>query len=281
MHEFDVEMIWASRYDYGRGNSLLLHAHDYYQLIYIIDGEVVFTCGDERRVLRTGDCAFITPSVAHGFTSRSDAAIKTLDMKFRTRSCRVDAWLKSIQVWHAQVSKEIVLLLEQIKQEGLRREAFFREMACVYLLNILYVLHRHSYGMKVSYPIQTSEADVAPLPGEAVTVAEQTRAYITNHYAEELRVADIAKHIGFSNNYVGHMFKQRYGCTISRYIQEVRIGKAKQFMAYTEITLKEMALQIGFKNIHHFNRVFKQLEGISPGQWKQREVQGIRKDIIF
>ncbi|MGG1639007.1 AraC family transcriptional regulator [Paenibacillus sp. NRS-1760] len=281
MHKFEVEMIWASRYDYDKGKRLAMHAHEYYQIIYLIDGDIAFSYGNEQHPLTRGDCVFISPAVAHGFISHNQSATKTLDVKFRLRSTRLTAMMDSIKVLHTKVPKEIVILLEQIKYEGTHQQPFFREMACLSLLKILYLLHRQSNGAKSFVKSHVLGTDVLPLQGERMTVAERTSDYIKRHYSSELRVADMANRIGFNKNYMGQMFKRVYGHSISEHIKEIRIGKAKELMAYTEITLKEIASEVGFKNIHHFNRVFKQVEGISPGQWKQKEILGIRKHIRF
>ncbi|MCR2804716.1 helix-turn-helix domain-containing protein [Paenibacillus soyae] len=281
MHKLEIELIWISRYDYEKGKQLAVHAHDYYQIIYLIDGDINFSYGGEPYPLNRGYCAVISPGVEHGFIHDNQSVVKTLDVKFRIHSTRLNQLMKQITGLHATVPKEMVVLLEQIKYEGTHQQPFFREMASLNLLKIVYMLHRKSTEAQTFRHSRLLGMEVSSGTEDGQAIVERTKEYIQHHYSGELRVADMAKRIGFHKNYMGQMFKQVCGQSISMYIKELRIGKAKELLAYSELTLKEIAPEVGFKNIHHFNRVFKQVEGISPGQWKRKEIQGIRKDIHF
>lgn len=281
LHSFEVEMVWVSRYDYGKGKQLAMHAHDYYQIIYLIDGEINFSYGWEQYSLSRGCCVVIFPGIEHGFIHNNHSTVKTLDVKFYIHSTRLTELMKKIKGLHAKVPKEIVVLLEQIKDEGTHRQSFFREMACLNLLKIMYLLYRESTEEQICRHNGLVVIDVPLQSGDGQAIVEQAKDYIQRHYTGELRVGDMAKRIGFHKNYMGQVFRRVSGHSISEYIKKLRMNKAKELMAYTELTLKEIASEIGFKNIHHFHRVFKQTEGISPGQWKRREIEGIRKGIRF
>jgi AraC-like DNA-binding protein len=65
-----------------------------------------------------------------------------------------------------------------------------------------------------------------------------------------------------------------------RYLLECRIEQAKELISYSDYALKEIAERVGFKNIHHFTRVFSEITGVSPGLWRQQTVRAFAKTFI-
>lgn len=93
--------------------------------------------------------------------------------------------------------------------------------------------------------------------------------YIDSHYQEELTLKELAKIANFSPSYFSKMFHQEFGCTLSHYIHKKRIENAKLLLVQTEWRIQEIAKSCGFINVSHFNRVFKNLVGKSPVDYKR------------
>ena len=65
------------------------------------------------------------------------------------------------------------------------------------------------------------------------------------------------------------MFHQETGCTLCSYINKKRIENAKRLLLQSEQSIQEIAIDCGFINISHFNRVFKNLVVKSPMEYKK------------
>lgn len=94
-------------------------------------------------------------------------------------------------------------------------------------------------------------------------------AYIEAHYKEAISLKVLADIAHFSPTYLSRMFHQEMGCTLCNYINKKRIENAKRLLLKTEQSIQEIAIDCGFINISHFNRVFKNLVGKSPMEYKK------------
>jgi AraC-like DNA-binding protein len=59
------------------------------------------------------------------------------------------------------------------------------------------------------------------------------------------------------------------------------VARAKELIEYSDYALKEIAEAVGFKTVHHFTRTFTATEGLSPGAWRRKYLEGIRKDVCI
>lgn len=91
-------------------------------------------------------------------------------------------------------------------------------------------------------------------------------SYVTEHYPEKITLNDISARIGFSKEYFCRFFKQHMGITFLQYLNEVRISHAGRLLSSTELSVAEVMHQIGFTNQTVFNRMYKELYGMTPRQ---------------
>lgn len=83
-----------------------------------------------------------------------------------------------------------------------------------------------------------------------------------------LSVAEIGYKMNKTPQYVSKVFKNETGETLSAYIQQYRISVAKELLIQTNLSVKEIATNVGFTNSNSFISTFKNLEGVTPGQFK-------------
>ena len=95
-------------------------------------------------------------------------------------------------------------------------------------------------------------------------------SYINDNYKSQAIVSELSNKLFFSRNYISALFKKDTGTTISRYITEVRLCKAKQLLLGTSLSISEIALDTGYCDISHFSRVFKEEYGDSPLEYRKK-----------
>lgn len=93
--------------------------------------------------------------------------------------------------------------------------------------------------------------------------------YIDEHYAEDLYLDKISEEMNVSVKYVSRIFKEKTGMNITDYISEVRIGKAKELLVHTDLTIYDIAEKVGISNRTTFLRTFKKMEGLSPTDFRK------------
>lgn len=95
-------------------------------------------------------------------------------------------------------------------------------------------------------------------------------AYIHKHYAEDIKIRDIADSVGYSPNYLGSCFKKECGQTLVDYIHHYRITQAKRLLRATDEPLSVIVERVGFSDENYFGRIFKRMTGQSVGQFRRQ-----------
>lgn len=103
--------------------------------------------------------------------------------------------------------------------------------------------------------------------------AQKARAYIESGYQNNLSLGEISEHLGLHPNYLSSLFRQKTGKTFSEYLRGVRIAKAVELMRETNLKVYEIASHVGYNDNAQFYRAFKQITGVSPGQYKGKRVE--------
>ena len=97
------------------------------------------------------------------------------------------------------------------------------------------------------------------------TRLERIRAYIRDHYAEEMNMAELAKRAGFSKFHFQRVFRETFGETLRDYIKRIRLEKsAYRLMASENCTMTDVAYACGFSSSQHFTKAFKLRSLIVP-----------------
>ncbi len=105
---------------------------------------------------------------------------------------------------------------------------------------------------------------------------EHVAADITWHCGEPVSIAALARKHGFSPSHLRDLFASRYGCSPRSYLRQARIRKARGLMMGTNLTLSEIAGQVGFETVHSFSRSFKAVEGCSPSSYRRAGLPATR-----
>ena len=80
-----------------------------------------------------------------------------------------------------------------------------------------------------------------------------------------------AARYGYTERYVGKMFAKIRGVSFSDYLQNSRIGRAKTFLRFTEMPVREIAEKLGFYDACHFTRTFRREVGVSPLAYRKQK----------
>jgi len=99
-------------------------------------------------------------------------------------------------------------------------------------------------------------------------VITKARQFIEEHYREELSLGQVAKAVHTSLFYFCKLFKKATGINFTEYVSRVRTEKAKNLLLNPNLRVTEIAYEVGFQSLTHFNRVFKRIIGQSPTAYR-------------
>ncbi|WP_271629019.1 response regulator transcription factor [Caldicellulosiruptor sp. DIB 104C] len=95
--------------------------------------------------------------------------------------------------------------------------------------------------------------------------------FINLNYHKDINMAMVANHVSLNYYYFSSIFKEKTGMSFLDYLNKVRVEKAKELLAKTDLKVWEIASKVGYKNPKHFARIFKEITGLTPNEY--RDVQ--------
>lgn len=115
----------------------------------------------------------------------------------------------------------------------------------------------------------TNQVIVQNENSEPVTIT-RAKEFIQQNQAEDLTLGQVAKAVNTSTFYFCKMFKKATGINFTEYVSRVRIEKAKNLLLNPNLRISEIAYEVGFQSLTHFNRVFKKVIGQSPTEYRSQ-----------
>ena len=98
---------------------------------------------------------------------------------------------------------------------------------------------------------------------------QQCVDYIEMHLDQKILAADLAKQVGYTEYYLTHKFKEETGLSVTNYTKFAKIERAKVLLKSTDQTVQEIAEQLGFGTRNYFSRVFQEVAGKTPVEFRE------------
>jgi len=101
-------------------------------------------------------------------------------------------------------------------------------------------------------------------------VITRAKAFIQEHQTDSLRLGEVAKAVHTSPFYFCKIFKKATGLNFTDYLSRIRIERARNLLLNPQLRVSEIAFEVGFQSLTHFNRVFKNTVGQSPTRYREQ-----------
>jgi AraC-like DNA-binding protein len=99
-------------------------------------------------------------------------------------------------------------------------------------------------------------------------VITKAKQFIEEHHTEDLDLGQVAQAVHTSIFYFCKLFKKVTGINFTEYVSRLRTEKAKNLLLNPNLRVSEIAYEVGFQSLTHFNRVFKNIIGESPTEYR-------------
>ena len=150
-------------------------------------------------------------------------------------------------------------------QEAFRNQVFYYMLKPISNEELKSVLDRASAQL-AKEPTVLPHAE----PHDQQDTLGMLMAYIEEHYAEEYTLEELALKFHIDSSYLSHLFVKRTGVSFSYFRNSIRIQHAKEMLLNTRKSVSEIALEVGYGSVSYFNRVFKEVVGITPLRFRTR-----------
>lgn len=230
------------------------HLHYSAEIIIVTKGELTISYIDKDITLSRGQGIFISPFQTHGFTTNnsSKTAIFTFSLDI-IQEFYIFLMDKEIKEPVFSVSEELLTLCENYNYS--KTDSF--------------------YAKSILYPICKTITEqckiISSKPKEASVIFEIIKFTVKN-FREDISLQSTANHFGLNFKYLSRAFKAFSGMRFSDYVNGLRCTYALGIITnpiYAEKKLAEIAYESGFGSIRNFNRIFKEIYGITPSDAKE------------
>lgn len=258
-------------YDNDKYEDYPPHWHTSFEIIMPTDNIYTVECCNHKIVLKEKDIILIWPGCIHTLYAPEEGR----RIIFQAEPSILDG-IKQMETLHSLLSPLILItpeehpkihqrihdLLLEIKEEY-QKDALFSALS-VYskLLEILVLIGRDSTE-------QTRRFDATDNKQQEYTekfmyICE----YIGNHCTEDLTLDFIASFAGFSKFHFSRLFKQFTNVSFYKFLNQKRIAIAEKLLINLDNSITDVALNSGFSSMSSFIRMFKQIKGCTPTEFR-------------
>lgn len=262
--------------EHGAPNPLIRwHYHEEYELHLIVKTSGKVFVGDYIGRFEPGHLVLTGPRLPHNWISTElpeqgvtvrDMVLQFADEPLRRASESLPELREALPLLERAkhgiefmgMSDKAFEYINLIKHSsGMQRFATFLE-----LLSDL-AEHRN-YRLLSSVQLQSFEDDASLAQISAVV------DYITENYASQFSLAEIAERMGMSESRFSRYFRRATGNTFTDFVNRVRINRACQLLMESEQYISTICYDVGFNNIANFNRRFMELKGTTPTDFRKQ-----------
>ncbi|PLS05328.1 AraC family transcriptional regulator [Neobacillus cucumis] len=240
----------------------------YHSLWFITKGNGEIVINGKKYTLSPGKLIVFTPGM---ICDKKTSSTEPLEFYF-IRFTHAGAFEKKDQ-WHFKLPQEltfplhgvytiknntgVVLLLEEINSLSKRRGATTAFKQKILFQELLLTFIHDFHAQTIS--------------GDSSQVIEETIEYISKHYHQPITLDDLAKMAGLSKSHYSRLFKKNVGYSPIEYLTHLRIDRAKELLAHSDIRIKEVSQNVGYDDELYFSRIFKKVVGVAPTQFSDEQ----------
>lgn len=232
-------------------------------LFFIVEqGSGTLTYGKDSYEMKSGDCAFIDCHLPYSHQSSPDLwslrwvhfygnSVKGIYEKYLERGGEC-----CFSAMRAGKMSELLAELFEIASS----DSYIRDMQiCEKLTSLLTVLMEESWHPDSHTANSRKKKDL-----------QELRTFLDENYQERISLDDLSERFYINKFYLTRIFKEQFGVSINNYLLQVRITHAKQLLRFSDMPIEKVACEIGVEDARYFTRMFKKVEGMTPGDYRRK-----------
>ena len=251
----------------------VMHWHEDLQFIYVLDGIIEVRTLDNSVQIQTGEAIFINKNVVHFVREIKNCHYNSFlfppyFLAFYAGSPAKDfvdsvitndrlpiVHFTAAVAWH----KEVSALLQQLALLEKNKTSFYVYEVLVRLSSLWLTMCKH-----ITLPQEQTESVIH-------LRMQKILRFIEEHFSEEITLSDLSASANISKSECSRCFKISMDTTPYKYLTEYRLSKAAQLLAKTNEPVGNIAAAVGFHQISHFGKCFKEKTGCSPKAYREME----------
>lgn len=255
----------------GDPDSYEPHYHSAVEVLIPLDGEMFATIDKTEYCIKNGEVLIIPAGCSHSL--RMEEGNERELMLFEQNGVFT---LKEFGAFRQLMSRPIYLHMDHPVREKAREKlldaisvhrsrSLLRNMHCYALLLEMYAMIGENYLETTATQTEKNQLQ-RQLSGE--DAFNRALDYVDKNCMDDVTLDSLADYAGFSRYTLSRRFRQHTGSTFTQYLNKCRVDRSVELLAGTKLPVTQVALQCGFNSIATFNRVFRDVRGCTPTQYR-------------
>ena len=230
---------------------------DSYLLFIVLDGEGSLNYNGSIYSLEKGSCVFIDCNKKYSHTS-SNWNIAWVHFNGKTLPNIYKKYLsrEGLNVFKSKDFKKYEALINEIQliadsNDYMKDMSINEKLSSLLSLLLSETIYEKDDNKKHIYDISI------------------IKDYLDNNYLKKISLDNLSKKFFINKFYLTRLFKNTYGVTVNEYIINKKITKAKELLRFSDLSIESISLECGINDNNYFSRLFKQVEGISPKEYRK------------
>lgn len=259
------------------------HTHDFYELVCVFQGSGEHEYNNHFSPVSEGDVYMIAPHMTHGYRIQPGSPLFLYNVIFQPSVIAeelavmakypsfvdffyVEPFLRKTANFKPHFNLkgsdriDLKQTIDRLVDEDRKREPGYQIYIKTLIIQLLIFLSR-CYGRTLRKPSLAID--------DERIMFRNVCDFIASHYAQPLTLTQLSRLCGISQSSFTAKFKQYTDKTFIEYRNEIRIGVAKELLAKTDDKILSVAFEVGFDDFSFFNKTFRHLCGMSPGQYRK------------
>lgn len=238
--------------------TFVAHFHARPELVYVTEGVLEVTIDGAVQPMHAGQFCLVLPWQIHAYDTPGHS--QSVVMVFPERY--IAAFLRDMSARHGATQ---VFEADEPIQQLFLQHIYDGAWPDEYLLSSVLMGLCHCF---------VSRCRIIPnADAKRTAVLVRMMDYVSNHYREDLSLRDVADALGYSYYYLSHLFSRYAGLSFQQFRNLKRIEHAQYELAATQMPISTIAYDCGFACVRSFNRVFRELAGVSPAEYRAATVR--------
>lgn len=240
------------------------HVHEFNEIVLVWRGNGLHVMNDRPWLVTCGDIFYVSADDCHSYESVHDLALDNIIYCPERFQLALD-WQQLLPSqdegsWRLTTRGMALArgVIQQLEQESRKSDLLSRQLTEALFLQLALILQRHRYASDRAY--QQPEGEQLDL----------LMAAIQGQIATSFDLALFCHQHQLSERALKQLFRQQTGMTISHYVRQLQLCRAKYLLRTSECLIGEVAARCGFDDSNYFSVVFTRDTGLTPSAWRQR-----------
>jgi len=262
------------------------HFHPEYELIYVVKGYGMRYVGESMHSFKEGDLAFLGPNLPHLWrndrtflddpSKKAEVIIIQFKENFLSEGFFDKPEMKQIKQLFQMAKCGLQISGDTNERVAEKMKRILDADGCTTILILLRILNILANSSDLSF--LSSPAFHKGFSNCDSERMNNVYKYMTEHFKNDISLEEIASVACLSTGAFCRYFKKRTKKSFSQFLNEIKVAHACELLLNIDLSVTAIGFNCGFNSLTNFNRQFKQVMQLTPGEYRKRTINLLKKD---